>query len=460
MAKPAGDWQIRPISPDTLDLAALHGRHPERYPALLESTARNRLTGRYSILFAFPEMPLWLDDAGRLWENGAPSLAESFLSALDQRIHDFLTEEPCPLPFCGGMFVFLGYEFLGQIEQIRIPRGPQTLPQAFALSIAGAVVLDHLEGAAWLVATGNQATDRLERMAADIDACHAAPEVLAPIGIQSLREDPEGHFLDGVRRIKEYILDGDIFQANLSRAWSLTLQSPDPLQIYRQLRRHNPAPFAGLFCWKDQYVLSSSPERLLHWDRETLSSRPIAGTRPRLPGCDAALTSELIGHPKERAEHIMLIDLIRNDLGRVCQPGSIEVDELMGIESYSHVHHIVSNVRGQTRAGIRHGQMLAALFPGGTITGCPKVRSMEIIADVEDTPRGPYTGSMGYISRDGQMDMNILIRSMWLNENNLSFRAGAGIVADSDADLELLETRAKARALLRALGLNDAGRPD
>jgi anthranilate synthase component 1 len=189
-----------------------------------------------------------------------------------------------------------------------------------------------------------------------------------------------------------------------------------------------------------------------------VETRPIAGTRPRSdsPAADAVYSDELLAHPKERAEHIMLIDLERNDLGRICVPGSIEVNELMVLESYAHVHHIVSNVRGRLREDILPGEVIRAVFPGGTITGCPKVRCMEIIAELEQTARGAYTGSMGYINRDGSMDLNILIRSMVSRGNRLQLRAGAGIVADSVASAELEETRAKARGLLRALGLDQA----
>jgi anthranilate synthase component 1 len=181
-------------------------------------------------------------------------------------------------------------------------------------------------------------------------------------------------------------------------------------------------------------------------------TRPIAGTRPRFAGDDdAARIRELVGHPKERAEHVMLIDLERNDLGRVCEPGSVQVDELMTVESYAHVHHIVSNVRGILREDATPGQVIAAVYPGGTITGCPKVRCMQIIAELEATPRGAYTGAIGWLGRDGDLDLNILIRSAEVQGCEAVFRTGAGIVADSVPGRELDETRAKARGLLRAL---------
>jgi len=222
------------------------------------------------------------------------------------------------------------------------------------------------------------------------------------------------------------------------------------------LREANPAPFAGLLAFDTWGLASSSPERLVSIRGKVVETRPIAGTRPRLADDDdAARIRELMAHPKERAEHVMLIDLERNDLGRVCMPGSVEVDELMVVESYAHVHHIVSNVRGRLRADVTPGGVIAATFPGGTITGCPKVRCMEIIAALEDAPRGAYTGALGYLDRNGELDLNILIRTLTLTGDEVSLRAGAGIVADSVAVSELDETRAKARGLLRALGVPD-----
>ena len=183
------------------------------------------------------------------------------------------------------------------------------------------------------------------------------------------------------------------------------------------------------------------------------STRPIAGTRPRRHdhSDDVVRLQELLSHPKERAEHVMLIDLERNDLGRICDAGTVQVDEFMTLESYAHVHHIVSNVRGRIRSDVTPGQAIAAVFPGGTITGCPKVRCMEIIAELERLPRSAYTGSMGYLNRDGSMDLNILIRTLEIHDDRVTLRAGAGIVADSDPVRELEETRAKARGLIRAL---------
>jgi anthranilate synthase component 1 len=205
--------------------------------------------------------------------------------------------------------------------------------------------------------------------------------------------------------------------------------------------------------WGRHFLLSSSPERLVQTRGGTVQTRPIAGTRPRGAdrAQDQALSEELIGNLKERAEHVMLIDLERNDLGRVCRPGTVTVDELMVVETYAHVHHIVSNVRGELVAGAGPVEAMKAVFPGGTITGCPKVRCMQIIAELEGEGRGFYTGSMGYLGRDGSMDLNILIRSMLVNGARFSFRTGAGIVADSEAEKEVRETADKARGMLLAV---------
>jgi anthranilate synthase component 1 len=292
-------------------------------------------------------------------------------------------------------------------------------------------------------------------MQRDLDAVPAgafAEAALPPL--RELREDDPRIFLDGVARVHEYLRAGDTFQVNLSRAWLARFAAaPSPTTLYAALRAANPAPFAGLLQQPGWSIASSSPERLLQVRNGLAQTRPIAGTRPRAEGDDdATRIAELLAHAKERAEHVMLVDLERNDLGRVCVPGSVCVDQMMTVESYAHVHHIVSNVRGRLRPGVTPGQAIAAMFPGGTITGCPKVRCMEIIAELEGEARGAYTGSLGYLSRNGHLDLNILIRTMVLEADRLSFRAGAGIVVNSDAEHELAETRAKARGLLRALG--------
>jgi anthranilate synthase component I len=291
---------------------------------------------------------------------------------------------------------------------------------------------------------------------ADIQAMQRSDDPpAAPLRI-AMREDPPSEYLGSVALALQHIAAGDIYQANLSRAWRGEYPQEQPsaiARLYRQLRAANPAPFASLLQIGRFAILSSSPERMIAVDGRTASTRPIAGTRPRtrVASADAAEIAALIAHPKERAEHIMLIDLERNDLGKVCEGGSVEVDEFLTVESYQHVHHIVSSVRGQLRPEVTPIDALRAVFPGGTITGVPKFRCMQIIAALEGGGRGAYTGSLGYLGRDGRADFNILIRSIVIDGGRIGFRAGAGIVADSDAQRELEETRAKARGMLAAL---------
>jgi para-aminobenzoate synthetase component 1 len=256
-----------------------------------------------------------------------------------------------------------------------------------------------------------------------------------------------------VKRCKEYIAAGDIYQANLSQRLSGAIDDADPLRLYRMLRTVNPSPFAAFLDFGDLQLVSSSPERLVRLRDGVADTRPIAGTRRR--GADAAetreLSDELLTNEKERAEHIMLLDLERNDLGKVCDYGTVAVDEMMVVEDYSHVIHIVSNVRGSLASGRDAFDLVRAVFPGGTITGVPKVRCMEIIDELEPVARGPYTGSIGYISNTGDMDLNIIIRTFVIKDGNAYVQVGAGIVADSDPAREYFETMQKAEALKKAL---------
>jgi len=435
---------LEPIDTDPAALLALHAASPDLYPALFESAAAGEPLGRFDILFAHP--------TGQLVASAG---SEPFLPALDRWWQRERVQTSGTLPFTGGWLVYLGYELAGQIEpRLRLPQ-PTVGPVAQAIRIPAAVVHEHDSGRCWIVAEEN-AAHLIPRIAADLRGVARLPVTSAGLMESSVAEDDPALYLHAVQRALDYIGAGDIYQANLSRGWRTTLRAGvQPHQVYRRLRETNPGPFSGVALLDGIAVISSSPERLVSVRDGSVTTRPIAGTRPRGadPEADRALARELHAHPKERAEHVMLIDLERNDLGRVCEAGTVHVDEFMTIESYSHVHHIVSNVRGRLRADVTPGNVLAAVFPGGTITGCPKIRCMEIIAELEGAPRGAYTGSLGYLNRDGSMDMNILIRSLQLDGRNLGLRAGAGIVADSIAERELEETRAKARGVLRALGV-------
>ena len=364
-----------------------------------------------------------------------------------------VVEDARGLPFRGGWALYLSYELAGQVEPVlRLPPAPGPLPVALALRCPAAILRDRRDGRCRIVCEPGR-DDDLAGLGASIAAAAAAPASVPWMAPRAVDEDAPGRFLDSVARVHDYLRAGDVFQVNLSRAWRARFDAPpEPSAFYARLRDANPAPFAGLLRHRGWALASSSPERLVSVRGDVVETRPIAGTRPRLPGDDeVARIRELAAHPKERAEHVMLVDLERNDLGRVCLPGSVIVDEMMRIESYAHVHHIVSNVRGRLRPGTTPGQVIAAVFPGGTITGAPKVRCMQIIAELEGEGRGPYTGAFGYLGVDGDMDLNILIRSAWIAGREAQLRAGAGLVVDSVAEAELDETRAKARGLLQAL---------
>ncbi|HUN25369.1 MAG TPA: aminodeoxychorismate synthase component I [Steroidobacteraceae bacterium] len=447
-------------------LRELASTDPAQYPVLLDSVAAGPL-GQVSILAARPRAALWLDASGRLAATGGAPIGRDFLSSLEQWwLAERIARQPMPehpqVAFTGGWALYLGYELAREIEpHLVLP--PSDLPwQAFALRTPCALV--HLCGSGTVLAVAEaQAAQELDALAADAHA--AARRLRSPMGPQppqrplAVEEEDPALYIERVRRAQEYIRAGDIYQANLSRPWRVLTagngEAPATVRVgelYARLAAANPAPFAALAQWGGVAALSSSPERLIRVAGRVVETRPIAGTRPRtrLPGGDAAETAALVAHPKERAEHVMLIDLERNDLGRVCEPGSVRVDELMVTETYAHVHHIVSNVRGRLREGVTPIAALRAVFPGGTITGCPKFRCMQIIAELEGQGRGAYTGSLGFLSREGDMDLNILIRTLTLANGRLGFRAGAGIVADSIAERELEETRAKARGLLAA----------
>lgn len=429
----------------TPDLLGLHAANPQRYPFLLQTKG----CPGWDILFAFPIQQ-------QLFPFDFSKQEETFFSVLEQEWAE-TRPQPSPeesiLPFHGGWFVYLGYELLHQMEpSVAVKEQAGEFPLAALARIPAAIMVDHANGQTFLFAE-ESSLSLLVTLQTDLDAATEYSGVA--VKTEALEEENELTFLQGVEKIKRYIREGDVFQVNLARQWRAKIKHGSrATDIYARLRETNPAPFAGIANFGDTQIISSSPERLMKIRDGVIETRPIAGTHPRapLPEEDQRLRQQLIASPKERAEHIMLVDLERNDLGRICLPGSIEVSELMAVCSYAHVHHIESSVRGHLRENITPSEVMHALFPGGTITGCPKVRTMQIISELEATPRWAYTGSMGYLNLDGSMDLNILIRSFMLAGDSLTFKAGAGIVADSDPMRELAETRAKAKGLLRSLG--------
>ena len=447
---------------DAPDFAELR-RHlgAQRAPALLLSAASGP-QGRFDLLPLTAAPPLVVPYPGH------PQHAQQ-LAAFETQLRELKVGST---PGSGGLFasgwlLYLAYEF-GAVFEPSVPLKAPELDEPLALlwRVPAALVRDRASGHCELVgedrnawraclAEAIAAVSKAGSGAGSSGASSAVPGPGRDMASLAISEDDPQAFLDGVARIHDYLIAGDVFQVNLSRAWRGTADAPIDLDdLFARLSAANPAPFAALLGHGDWGLASSSPERLVSVRGKRVDTRPIAGTRRRDAdlAIDASLLAELKRDPKERAEHIMLIDLERNDLGRVCVPGSVTVDELGAVESYAHVHHLVSNVSGRLRDDISLWSLLRALFPGGTITGCPKVRCMQIIGELEPQGRGAYTGALGYIGDDGSLDLNILIRTISVAGERLLLRAGAGIVADSIASRELNETRAKALGMLRALG--------
>ena len=464
----ARETQWLPVPASAGALRQLAYLDPERYPVLLDSAASGP-NGRFTILAAHPRQVLWQDDQGGLHGHLSAPLHSThdggFLAAFDQAwrrecsVGASSVASP-ELPFRGGWIVYLGYEIAGEVEPrlslAQLGRSDPRAPAAFAMRIGCGLIYDHERQQAWAFAE-NAEVDRLPALA---DAVAALPRVAVPplpVRVGLSEEDP-ARFRQRIDAALDYIRAGDIYQANLSRPWRGELPAGTDActttpSLYEQLRASNPAPFAALVQFQDWRLLSSSPERLVRVTGTRVETRPIAGTRPRSRVAErhAGEIAALMAHPKERAEHVMLIDLERNDLGRICRAGTVRADEFMAIESYAHVHHIVSNVSGERLPQVGPADVLRAVFPGGTITGCPKFRCMQIIAELEGEARQAYTGSLGFVNVDGSLDFNILIRTLSMRGEHVELRTGAGIVADSDRDHELEETRAKARGVLAAL---------
>lgn len=455
-------------APDPWDVARRLAHLP--HLLFLDSAERHPTRGRYSYVTADPpgtgeddHPPLTPDPFRRPWA--------------DLRRLPLATVPDLP-PFQGGTAGVFGYGLGRLFEQIAHPRIDEFgTPDLATKTYDWVVSYDHSVGRAWLVSTGYPERDpgRRRRVADDrlagvgdllsmgphpphrarsdrLPASALCPQHPLP-GFPGVRSNfDRAGYEAAVARVIEYIRAGDCYQVNLSQRLLAPLRE-HPLELYGRLRHLNPAPFAAYFDMGDFQVLSASPERFLRVENGEVETRPIKGTRPRgrTPDEDAALAAELAANPKDRAENVMIVDLLRNDLGRVCEFGTVRVPRVCEVESFRYVHHLVSEVRGKLRAGHGPLDLLAAAFPGGSVTGAPKVRAMEIIAELEPTARGPYCGSIGFVGFDGTADTNILIRTFTAGRGWVQFPVGGGIVADSDPAREYEETLHKAAGLLRAL---------
>ena len=386
------------------DLLNLQYLDIKKYPYLLESSARGNLNNRFSILFYNPEFSIEKTNTKFLTEFDKNWIKEK----IDQ---DKVIWNKKELPFSGGWFVYFGYELSREIEpKLKIPDSPYELPTAFVSRVKTAIIFDHIDSEIFIVSEDKRNfNDICKSIEEDFNKAFKIKKDFYG-SIKFLNKGSEEEHQKQVKKCIDYIFQGEIFQANLSRLWNYKVDKGiKAVDIYQQLRLKNPSPFSGLVSYNNSFIISSSPERLVSVNENFLETRPIAGTRPRGSSGlqDIELSNELINSDKEKAEHLMLVDLERNDISKVCKPGSVKVNEMMTIESYAHVHHIVSNVCGQKIKNISPGKIISSIFPGGTITGCPKVRCMEILGELEKVGRGPYTGSFGYITHSGNMDVNI-----------------------------------------------------
>ncbi|WP_341525434.1 anthranilate synthase component I [Nostoc sp. UHCC 0302] len=459
------------------------------YSFLLESVEGGEKLGRYSLLGCDP---LWIleargDRTTQTYRNGSQVVFEGDpFKALAECLS---TYQPVKLPQLppgiGGLFGFWGYELIRWIEP-RVPVHPpdeRNIPDGLWMQVDQLLIFDQVKRKIWAVAYADLRDPKVDLEAAYQQACDRVTQMLnklsMPLSLQNTKlawtppgskkiggaEGAQGYdsnftrsdYCTSVQKAKEYIKAGDIFQVVISQRLS-TAYTGDPFALYRSLRQINPSPYMAYFHFQDWQIIGSSPEVMVKAELDPdggviATVRPIAGTRPRGKTTqeDAALAEDLLQDPKEIAEHVMLVDLGRNDLGRVCLSGSVKVDELMVVERYSHVMHIVSNVVGKLAPDKTAWDLLKACFPAGTVSGAPKIRAMEIIHELEPNRRGVYSGVYGYYDFEGQLNSAIAIRTMVVRDNTVTVQAGAGLVADSEPEKEYEETLNKARGLLEAI---------
>jgi anthranilate synthase component 1 len=442
---------------------------------LLESVEGGAVRGRYSIIGLDPDL-IWRTVAGRAQVNCTPRRAansftpcdEAPLAALRMLIAESRIELPDALPpMAAGIFGYLGYDMVRLMEELSASNpDPIGIPDAILVRPTIIVVFDAVQDTLTVVtpvrpekrvSAKTALSQASERLAAIVDALdkpldHSAAHVeTGPLTVQPSSNTTPAEYERMVHAAKEYIAAGDVFQVVLSQRFEAPFELP-PFSLYRALRRVNPSPYLYFLDFGDFAVAGSSPEILVKVSGGTVTVRPIAGTRPRgtTPHDDAALETELLADPKERAEHLMLLDLGRNDVGRVAEIGTVTVTDQFFVERYSQVMHIVSNVEGTLADPYDAIDALAAGFPAGTVSGAPKVRAMEIIDELEKEKRGLYAGSVGYFSAAGEMDTAIVLRTALIKDGVMYVQAGAGIVADSDPKSEQQECVNKAKALFRA----------
>ena len=441
---------------------------------LLESGKGPIETAHYSIFgYSNSKLLQFYGTKAKLYENNVLKIQFSDINEAFKLLNfEKTTQQVDYLPhFWGGWIGYIGYEAGALFENINL-KSSFKLPSLSFMEADRLFIYDHRAQKLKYILSGKNKTKEsdyenffweIKRVWKDV---YRALETIE--GSKKEKKDKlnsknilksvseKNHYIQKVEKAKQYISDGDIYQAKLSQKFEVDFDQT-PLDLYQRLRKVNPSPFSGFLKFNDLSLVSSSPERLIKITNDIIESRPIAGTRPRSNDKkeDHALTRELLLNEKERAEHLMLVDLERNDLGRICKTGTVQVTDFMLLEKYSHVSHIVSNISGCLLTDQSIFEILKSVFPGGTITGCPKIRCMEIINELEPVERGPYSGSFGYIGYTPYLDLNIIIRSILVHNGKASFHVGAGIVADSIPEKEYQETLDKAAAMMEALSVEN-----
>jgi para-aminobenzoate synthetase component 1 len=448
--------------------------HSQHYSFFLDGGMNPQRLGRYSFIGIEPfiVMSSRSNQVTIIQQDKQENEQGNPLDILGRLLKTYrLTSLPSPIPFHGGAVGYLSYDLCHFIERL-----PTTaiddlkLPESYFGFYDTVLAFDNLESKAYIISTGFPELDesrrhkraklRLEDMKSRLAS---PPPNILKANSASINKTTEAvlksnftsdGYMEAVNRVREYIAAGDVFQVNLSQRFETEL-TVTPYELYRRLREINPAPFASYLNFNDITIISASPERFLRVDGDWIETRPIKGTRPRGKNSveDAMLAQELLNSAKDRAENVMIVDLERNDLGRVCQYGTVKVTELAVLETFPTVFHLTSTVIGKLRPDKNRIDLLKAAFPGGSVTGAPKIRAMEIIDELEPTRRGIYTGAIGYLSFGGNLDLNIVIRTFIIKDNKAYFQVGGGIIYDSDAEAEYQETLDKAKALIQALRL-------
>ncbi|MFG6179091.1 aminodeoxychorismate synthase component I [Halomonas sp. THAF12] len=446
--------EITPLPYRDSPLAAFTALRRRPDAVLLDSGRPAAPGGRYDILSSDPLSVLEIDAAGRCHGDDAlpadiPPFAaqQALLERLSRDVPD------SDLPFLGGLIGYWSYDLGRCLEPIPGRARPAAgLPAARVGLYDWALILDHERREAWLVASPERRAQVLSWLEASTDEDDGDTDEDFRLTDDFAAEMSRDDYLARFDAVQRYIRAGDCYQINLAQRFSAPYEG-DLWTAYRRLRRATPTPFSGFLAWGDRAILSMSPERFLHCAEGRVETRPIKGTRPRgaTPEEDHRLAEELSASVKDRAENVMIVDLLRNDLGRVCRPGTVRVPQLCGLESYANVHHLVSVVTGEL--GEQHSPLalLAAAFPGGSITGAPKVRAMQIIDELEPSARSAYCGSLGYVDVRGHMDTSIAIRTAVADRGRLHLWGGGGLVADSEGEAEYTETLDKIRHLMAAL---------